>query len=163
MPAIGQIVSASWRQTFHGLLPQDLLLSITPEAQTARHQRTSDRTGVTYHTATRGGEVVGFASCGPARDPGFDADHEIYAIYLKPGFERQGVGRSLFNAATSSILLKGRGGFYLTALAVNPNLGFYLRLGGQQARAPDIRLGEAIYRQVAFLWQLEQSRMNDAS
>ncbi len=153
MAAIGEIVAESWQQTFHGLLPQDFLLSITPEAQEARHKRTFARDGVHYHIASRGGEVVGFASWGPGRDPGFLMPHEIYSLYLRPRFERQGIGRLLFESVISDVASSGSPGVYLTALAMNPNRAFYVGLGGTEADAADIQLGDGIYRQVGFIWR----------
>lgn len=43
-------------------------------------------------------------------------------------------------------------GFYLTVLAVNPNRGFYVSMGGRETPAPDIQLGSDSYRQIGFLW-----------
>src|SRR5690606_19073879 len=91
MAAIGEIVAGSWWRTFSGLLPQDVLVSITPEAQKSRHERGFAREDLHYRVACGNGEVVGFASWGPARDPGFAVFCELYALYLRPGWERQGI------------------------------------------------------------------------
>tara|TARA_R110002020_G_scaffold379716_2_gene590967 strand:+ start:1830 stop:2405 length:576 start_codon:yes stop_codon:yes gene_type:complete len=156
MTAVGDIVAESWRQTFLGLLPQDVLSSITPEAQKARHERTFVRDGVRYHVASKAGEVIGFASWGPGRDPIFSVGNELYAIYLRPKYERQGIGRLLFESVSADVAASGYPGFYLTALEMNPNRAFYARLGGIEADAPNILLGGTNYGQVGFVWRFAQ-------
>lgn len=153
MAAIGEIVTESWQYTFRDLLPQDFLLSITPDAQKARHERTFARNNVHYRIASKIGEVVGFASWGPSRDPSFAMPYEIYALYLRPKFERQGFGRLLLSSVTSHVSSLGGSGLYLTALALNPNRAFYVRLGGVEANAPTIQLGDVSYGQVGFVWR----------
>lgn len=154
MAAIGEIVTESWRHTFHDFLPQDFLLSITPDAQKARHERTFARDNVHYLIASEAEveEVIGFASWGPARDPSFALPYELYALYLQPRFERQGIGGLLLRSVVSGVAASGSSGLYLTALALNPNLGFYVRLGGVEVDAPAIKLGDASYGQVGFTW-----------
>lgn len=163
MAVIGEIVSESWQSTFYNLLPQDFLLSITPEAQKARHERTFARDDVHYLIAStaKAGDAVGFVSWGPARDLSFAMPYELYALYLQPGFERQGIGRVLLEGVISGIASSGKPGFYLTALALNPNLGFYVKLGGVAVDAPTIALGDASYRQVGFIWRLAQKCPTD--
>lgn len=156
MDAIGEIVAESWQHTFHDLLPRDFLLSITPEAQKARHERTFARGDVRYRIASKTGEVAGFASWGPGRDPSFAMPYELYALYLRPRFERQGIGRRLLGSVISGVASSGGPGLYLTALAMNPNRAFYIRLGGVEADAPNIRLGASSYGQVGFIWRFAQ-------
>lgn len=156
MAVIGEIVAQSWQQTFSGLLPQNFLGSITPGAQKVRHEQTFVRDGVHYRGALRAEEVVGFVSWGAGRAPGVSIPFELYALYLRPTFERQGIGRLLFEEVISDVSSRGSPGLYLTALAVNPNREFYVRLGGAEADAPDIRLGDASYGQVGFIWYFVQ-------
>lgn len=158
MAAIGELVTESWQHTFYDLLPQDFLLSITPESQRSRHERTFARDDVHYLIAfeTKAEDVVGFASWGPGRDPSFAMPYELYALYIRPSFERQGVGRLLLKSVVSGVASSGALGLYLTALALNPNLGFYVRLGGVEVDAPTIQLGDASYRQVGFIWHFAQ-------
>ena len=152
MAAIGEIVAQSWQHTFQGLLPQDFLSSLTPEAQQSRHERNFSRDGVHYHTAVDGNDVIGFASWGPRRDPSFAAPYELYAIYLRPGFERQGIGRRLLDRVISDVASSDPPDLYLTVLSVNPNREFYVRLGGTEVDAPSIQLGGISHEQIAFLW-----------
>ncbi len=151
--AIGEIVVASWRHTFDGILPRDFLMSMSRRHQERRHSRTLSLDFVHYVVAvTNDGEVIGFASGGPGRDPDLVPRNELYAIYVKPGFERRGIGRRLFASIMAALATSKQKGFYLMALAVNPNHSFYAKLGGVETDAPRIRLGRDTYEQVAFIW-----------
>lgn len=151
--AIGEIVVASWRHTFDGILPRDFLMSMSPHHQKRRHHRALSLDFVHYVVAvTNDGEVVGFASGGPGRDTHFATRNELYAIYVKPGFERRGIGRRLFTSIMAALATSKQKGLYLMALAVNPNHLFYAKLGGVETDAPRIRLGRDTYEQVAFVW-----------
>ncbi len=105
-----------------------------------------------YSVACQDKIVAGFASWGPGRDPGFSVPCELYAIYLRPGYERRGIGRRLFESVLSDVTSAESPGLYLTALAINPCRAFYRRLGGAEIPAPSIRLGSGLYDQVGFLW-----------
>ena len=153
IPDIGQIVAEAWRTMFLDLLPQELLLSVTPDAQGARHERTFSQHAVHYRVAVIAGKVTGFASWGPGRDPSVSMPCELYALYLKPGYERKGIGRRLFEAVRSDAASSGCPSLYLTALSINPNRAFYMRLGGNEFEARSIQLGDRSYDQVGFLWK----------
>jgi GNAT superfamily N-acetyltransferase len=151
---IGKIVAASWWHTFDGLVSADFLATLTAEQQAARHSRSFSKAGAIYRVATMEGYgVVGFASGGPSRQVEVFRGAELYAIYLRPEFERQGLGRALFKAVALELLDTSRDGFYLSALSVNPNCQFYRSMGGQELRVPDIQLGNETYSQIGFFWK----------
>ena len=151
MAAIGEITARSWRHVYAGLLPDDFLSSLTPVAQQERHERRFARGDVRYCVAEEGGQVIGFASWGPCRASGLSAGTELYALYLRPGYERRGIGSRIFDRARAEIPAN-QPGLYLTALAMNPNRAFYRRHGGTEVAAPDIQLGGTSYPQIGFIW-----------
>lgn len=152
MAAVGEIVVRSWRHTFAGLLPEDFLSSLTCDAQRKRHERAFAGEDVRYRIAADGTRVVGFVSWGPARISELAGRIEIHALYLRPGCERRGTGRRLFDRVLAEVSGSQRQGLGLTALAINPNCAFYRRLDGTEIAVPDICLGGAWYRQTGFLW-----------
>lgn len=156
IPSIGSIVARSWQSTFNGLLPPDFLLSITAEGQQNRHERNFALQGLYYRVAVVSGGVVGFASWGPCRDASLSTQRELYAIFLEPSFERQGIGYLLFKTVISDAAKAGFQSIGLTALSVNPNLRFYLKLGGEEFQAKPLTLGSARYEQVGFRWKLSK-------
>ena len=154
IPSIGSIVSRSWLNTFNGLLPPEFLVSITAEGQRNRHERNFALKGLYYRVAVVSDRVVGFASWGPSRDASLSTQRELYAIYLEPSFERQGIGSLLFKTVISDVAKAGFQSIGLTALSVNPNLQFYLRLGGEEFEAKPLTLGCVRYEQIGFRWKV---------
>ncbi|WP_158527161.1 GNAT family N-acetyltransferase [Sinorhizobium meliloti] len=154
MVAIGEIVVQSWRHTFDGLVAPEILASLSAEQQATRHTRTFSKPETIYRVATvKGAGTIGFASGGPSRNAEVFDGAELYAIYLRPQFERRGIGRALFEAVATELMETSSKGFYLTALSVNPNRQFYQLMGGREVNAPDIQLGSEFYSQVGFVWK----------
>jgi 2-(1,2-epoxy-1,2-dihydrophenyl)acetyl-CoA isomerase len=58
----------------------------------------ADRTSATY-LATLPGEVVGFASAGPCRDPDAVVDLELYSMYVRAAWQGTGTADRLLTAA----------------------------------------------------------------
>jgi GNAT superfamily N-acetyltransferase len=95
--AIAEVHVATWRATYVGIIPQEILDALdvdAREADWATWVRAGD--SVTF-VAEDGGRVVGFASAGPCR--GFEDLGELYAIYVLPRFWGTGAGSSLMAAA----------------------------------------------------------------
>lgn len=153
MATIGEIVALSWQHTFAGLVSPEFLTSLSASHQAERHTRTFLKSNTLYHVAhIDGAGVIGFASGGPGRQAEVFDGSELYAIYMRPGFERMGIGRALFDAVGRKLIEASPDGFYLTALTVNPNCQFYRSMGGREVKAPDIKLGSELYSQVGFVW-----------
>jgi ribosomal protein S18 acetylase RimI-like enzyme len=99
------------------------------------------------------GEVVGFASSGPERsgDPIFQG--EIYALYVRPAYQRRGIRRRLVGTAARRLQQAGISGLLIRVLADNPPARrFYEQLGGQLVRAGEIEIGGARLAQVGYGW-----------
>jgi GNAT superfamily N-acetyltransferase len=98
--ALARVHRESWRTTYAGILPLEVI---------ARHAgRNTKRRGAAgsaplaaqrHWIAERPGEgSSGFASCGPARAPIEGLDAEIYALYVLQSAQRRGIGRELVRA-----------------------------------------------------------------
>ena len=155
--AIAQVHRASWRTTYAGILP---LAVIAREAgrksETMWRRRLAaagKRPGSATWIAERGGEgIVGFASCGDAREPIEGLDAEIYALYVLQAHQRSGVGRALVRACARHFVRQGLFGFYLWVLKANRARLFYETLGGQEIAAKTERLGLHEFAEVAYGW-----------
>ena len=65
------------------------------------------RPGSATFVVEDGGEVVGFASVGAARDGEAEQEAELYAIYLHPSRWGRGIGRALLQRAEESMRSSG--------------------------------------------------------
>lgn len=153
--ALARVHRESWRTTYAGILPLDVI---------ARHAgRKSEGSWRSRLFAARGlhatwiaerpGEgLVGFASCGPARESIEGLEAEIHALYVLQSHQRRGVGRALVRASARHFVRNGYFGFYLWVLKANRARLFYEALGGQEIAARTERLGRHPFAEVAYGW-----------
>ncbi|MFV3077137.1 GNAT family N-acetyltransferase [Niveispirillum fermenti] len=145
----------SWRATYPGMLPDRYLVGLS----TAVHERRwrgllqgPPQRGRRTFVAQAGGEVVGFASCGPQRTglPGYGG--EFYAVYLLDRVQGQGLGRRLLGAMAQGLLADGRGAAVVWVLRDNPSRFFYERLGGALLAEQPLSFAGARLTECAYGW-----------
>ncbi len=145
---LAEIHVSVWRQTYHGILPQDQLDRLNiDERRQAWQQQLDPLVKHPFFTwlAERQGQILGFATGGPNRafHPTFKNwfDHadlslqrfqgELNAIYVRIDAQGQGTGRALFNAVAQDCEQQNMQGLLCWVLPENRNLKFYERLGGK--------------------------------
>lgn len=150
-PAIARIHTTSWRETYAGLLPDEFLDRMTGEEMRERREisweRTISQMLETVLVAEQDGEVVAFASAGPARDhPGFEM--ELMTLYALKSAQGRGLGRALFTEIVQTLKADGFQNLALWVLDANPTRGWYLRQGGREAGEKT----EGQLREVRIVW-----------
>lgn len=131
--AVARVYVESWRDTYPGVLPAKLLLSMTVEGQAARWRNAiaiAARETVLVAEDNRG-SVLGMTSMGRARDSDFGFDAEIYTLYVHPFAMGCGIGRALLTGAFSTLGHKGHASCLIWAHAKNPARYFYEAMGGK--------------------------------
>jgi ribosomal protein S18 acetylase RimI-like enzyme len=139
VPAIARVHVASWRTTYRGIFPDDVLENLSVEGRERQWRRAlcEDGTGeFVYVALDDGGEVVGFASGGPERTGDPLHAGELYTIYLVAERQGRGLGRALLEAIRARLGDLGFAGMLIWVAADNqPARGFYERMGGRAVRA----------------------------
>jgi ribosomal protein S18 acetylase RimI-like enzyme len=151
---IAHVHRESWRTTYAGILPLDVIAAQAGRKSAAEwRRRLSEGPGrESTWIAERGGELVGFASCGAARHRLEGLEAEIYALYVLQRHQRRGVGRELVRACARHFVRQGEFGFYLWVLKANRARLFYEAIGGQEIGEKTERLGLHSYAEVAYAW-----------
>ena len=153
IPAIANVLVDTWRSTFRGLLPSDFLDNMSCAQQAERHLRMFRKPDSIYHVASDPrGDMVGFATGGPTRHPGFQYQNELYAIYVQASHQGTGIGTTLFRALADDLHRSNRTGLIVWVLINNPNRRFYERHGGTLIERQPITLGSATVDEVAYGW-----------
>jgi GNAT superfamily N-acetyltransferase len=125
----------SWQGAYRGLLPQEYLDGLDPDARTEPWRRALERDGwpeAGTIVAVSDGRVGGFANFGPTRDtdPGGTRVGEIPAIYVLPEAWGTGLGRALMTATLSQLAGCGFESATLWVLDTNARARrFYARAG----------------------------------
>ncbi len=112
-----------------------------------------ETSGAATWVAERSREIVGFASCGPARADVERLDGEVYSLYVLQKHQRRGVGRELVRECARHFVRQGVFGFYLWVLRANRARMFYEALGGEAVAEKVERLGKHDFAEIAYGWR----------
>ena len=152
-PGIARVDVESWRSTYVGLLPDDLLASYDySERERARRIGIADESTITFVAEHKTDGIVGFLSGGPARMDDMPYAGELYAIYLLERHQRQGTGRRLVADLCAWLLSQGLTSMYTWVLEDNPSRRFYESLGGIEFTRQTIAIGGRDVVEVAYGW-----------
>jgi GNAT superfamily N-acetyltransferase len=140
--AIAEVHVASWRSGYQGILPDEILdsLSVEERERTWREILEGKRARAGGRAAGGGftlvaeveGRIRGFCSVAtPSPDPDLTSDvAEIGALYVAPKLWRQGIGTALLVRAMKEVHDRDHQRATLWTLAGHEHaLGFYSRLG----------------------------------
>ncbi len=158
--AIGAVHVASWRDTYAGLFPQELLDGLSAESRAAMWAMALDApacsNGTRVYVAESTGEIVGFGACGGQRDDamrerGFAG--EIGAIYVLRSHQGAGVGRALMSLMARDLLARPLPGASLWVLRENVGARrFYESLGGAITADKEVVEADANFHEIAYGW-----------
>ncbi len=129
---IAAVHVASWQQAYRGLMPAELLDSLSVPARTQRWATNLEGTaaGAATFVAELDGELIGFASIGPCRDEDAETAAELWALYLHPRHWDAGHGHVLHAHAVQALAATGATEATLWVLTTNDRARrFYERHG----------------------------------
>jgi GNAT superfamily N-acetyltransferase len=135
--ALARVHEATWRETYIGLMSEQMLNALTADARAEAWRRIlSGAAGylATTYVAEGHGELVAFASCGEQRNADFAAQGyagEFAAVYVLKSAQRRGVGTRLMRAMMADLAGRGLSGFTLWVPRDSiPARSLYEQLGG---------------------------------
>jgi ribosomal protein S18 acetylase RimI-like enzyme len=106
---IAEIQVRGWQQAYAHLFPAEYLdrLSVSERTTTWRSRlAAAEPPGMIV--AELDGNVVGWLSLGPSRDPGAPRSvGEVWGFYVDPSFWNRGIGKALWSAAESAAKVAG--------------------------------------------------------
>jgi GNAT superfamily N-acetyltransferase len=151
-PAIARVHVDVSRATYAQLFPPEHLARQTYESrETAWRSLLADRSLITL-VALDGSEVVGFANGGARREGPPEFTNELWAIYLRTGYHRRGIGAALVVALQRELARSGDASMLVWVLRDNPACGFYRRLGGVEVASKQLQRGDRTLEEVAYGW-----------
>lgn len=157
--ALALVHETTWRETYSGLMSEQMLDALTADARTEAWRRIlSGETGylATTYIAERDSEFVAFASCGEQRDPGLAAQGyagEFAAVYVLKTAQRCGVGTRLMKTMMQDLTKQGLTGFTLWMPRENiPARSLYEQLGGKRIGQREVAREQGTLVEVAYGW-----------
>jgi ribosomal protein S18 acetylase RimI-like enzyme len=151
---IARVHVRTWQSAYRDLLDESFLQSLSEESRAQGWQDTLAREGTSEFTlvAEESAQIVGFVSGGPewSGDPLFRG--QVYAIYILPTHQRQGIGRDLIRAAARELLIQNLTSMLIWVLVGNPASEFYEILGGRFVREQLMQIGSQTLTEIAYGW-----------
>ena len=157
LPALAHVHVTSWRDVYRGIVADDFLAGMSAETSLARFVRLhgqAPENGALWLLAEDGaGRVFGFAFGGPERDGSSGYSAEVYAIYLLPEAQRQGLGGALFRELARGLAARGHASILVWVLRDNPACRFYKAMGGTLISESNITVGQQTLPSRAYGWR----------
>jgi len=152
--AIARVHVDTWRSTYPGIVPDAYLAGLSYARSEERWRQHLEQPGDEHNFVALdpGGAVIGFASCGPLREPVPGFEGELYGLYLLAAWHGRGIGRALFTQAAHDLIQRGFRSMLLWVLRDNPTRAFYEHLGGKAVAEKTIEIGGTSLIDVAYGW-----------
>ncbi len=154
-PGISHVHIDSWRTTYRGIVPDQVLDDLDYDRNAIRQRTLLSDLGEMkcFFVATvDSGRIVGFAIGGPNRIEGTGYGGELYGIYLLKEYQGQGIGRALVAKIAEWLINRGYNSMLVWVLDDNPSRHFYEALGGQFVSRKKIDIGGASLEEVSYGW-----------
>ncbi|MEM7738375.1 MAG: GNAT family N-acetyltransferase [Deinococcota bacterium] len=162
---IAKVHVDTWRTSYQGIVPDDVLVGLSYEQREARWRQgfQGDSDTCIYVAVNDGNEVIGFGNAGAERDGNTDFTGEIYALYVLKSYQGQGIGRRLVQACVQHLFEARHHSLLIWVLADNPARAFYEALGGKVVDEKMLSMGEKELLELAYGWEDMQSLVNGIS
>lgn len=149
--AIARVHVQSWREAYHGIIPEPYLKRLSLPAHEQQWRRSFAEGGWAF-VAEWERRLVGFASGGLSRARR-DISGELYVLYLLRDCHGRGIGRALFDACHYELARCGHRGLLVWVLEGNqPARGFYEHLGGEPAGRSLVSIAGKQLPEIAYVW-----------
>jgi GNAT superfamily N-acetyltransferase len=128
--AIAKIHVDTWRAAYDGLIPASFLASLSKQDRAAGWRRQINGDPRSLLVTTEANAVSGWIALGASRNGRSTDEGEIFALYVRPGRWRNGLGRALMEAAETELWRRNLLSSTLWVLERNfPARAFYERIG----------------------------------
>lgn len=157
---IAQVRVTTWRKAYRGMIPDSVLDELDVARETERYQEfiasmPPEQAFLIAEVDTPRSRVVGYCNFGPDRDPTTQGFGEIYALYVLPEHQGQGIGKALVQAAGRSLAERGFQRMIIFVLRENtPSRKFYEAIGGRAEREQEITIRGFPAHEVGYAYDL---------
>ncbi len=152
---IAKVHVKSWQETYQGIVSQEYLDSLKAEDRQPLWEKSLTQTAETspvFVAVNPGGEIVGFASFGKERTGKFEADGELYAIYILEKYQRERTGTKLLQAGLEELSMQKYDSMLVWVLEDNESRKFYESLQPVKAGEEVVEIAGQEYTELAYVW-----------
>lgn len=132
---IARIHAKAWKNTYRGIMPDEVLDGMSEEAGTPRfeariREHLQTKSEYPFLVAVENDRIIGFSHAIKPEDPTVRFDFAIKAIYVDPSFQGLGAGTQLVLETIERMVKQGYRSMVIWAASQNPWRRFYEKLGG---------------------------------
>lgn len=156
--AIATIRIEGWRSTYRGMIP-DSYLDDMDMSENVLHWRAilqalpSKEDALCVYVAVSDDEIVGFVSAMKLAEPKLGKEGEINAIYIRPQWQRCGIGKRMMHKAARSLQAMGCQSCVIWVIDGNAQArNFYEELGGEILIEQDFSWDGLDLTEVGYGW-----------
>ncbi len=115
-----------WRESYRGILPAEAIDAMTDQRAQELWRRVLSSTEGTVLVAAQGERIVGVTRHAIDRSDRSDGHGAVHSLYVSPGAQGAGIGRTLLDAAIAQLRAAGAETGLLWVFAANaPSIRFY--------------------------------------
>lgn len=145
-----------WKNTYDKIIAARYLKTLDYEEQTKRYIASFDEYKELVLVAVKEDEVLGY-SCFHLEDKSGNFDSELVSLYIKPALTGKGIGTNLLKETAKELLSKGKQNMIIWCLKENKGaIKFYEKLGGKRVLEKDAQIGDCIYKEYGYYFDLEK-------
>lgn len=159
---VSKVHVQSWRETYTNIVSHSHLSSLSQSEKHKMWQEILSESSPHHfsYVAMVDEKIIGFVTGGPAREMAYEYESELYALYLLKDFHGFGIGKSLFQKLSTSLINIGMKSMYLWVLRENKSSSFYTAMGGKKAgEKNDKIIGENLVEDLYF-WGNDEFRFH---
>lgn len=149
---IATIQVVTWQQSYQNILAPEYLSTMTIASQQEMWAYIFTSTRHHIFVCEEDGQILGFLVIGQERNQNIDIDLEIYALYVLPQYQQQGVGTLLFKQAIVYLQSQQAKSIIIWVLAKNPSIDFF-RQQAQIERQERVQLGQQSHIELGFVYR----------
>lgn len=150
---IVKVQIAAWKTTYQGIIPDDYLDSMVWEDRVSIWKRLIS-SQIVYVAENQYNHLVGFCNVGEGSKEEYpDFEGELYAFYILKEYQRNEIGKELFNRAIEDLKDIGICSLIVKVLEENQFKYFYESLGAEQIDAIEIVFSEKKLSELVYSWK----------
>ena len=143
-----------WNETYRGIYSDEKIDNYDYEKNRIKFLDIVNNPNIELYVVEDNNKLVGYMDCGIPIRSYKNYQQEIGLLYLLKEYQRQGIGKELFNIGVNSIKSKGFNEFFISCNKYNVNAQtFYKKMGGVIDIVDDDNIDKSI-PQVKFIYKI---------
>ncbi len=143
-----------WNETYRGIYSDEKIDNYDYKNNSIKFLNIINDPNVELYVVEDNNKLVGYMDCGIPYRSYKDYKQEIGLLYLLKEYQRQGIGRELFNIGLNRIKEKGFNEFFISCNKYNIKAQeFYKKMGGVIDHIDDDNIDKSI-PQVKFIYKI---------